>query len=294
MVGDQGVDTMTIKRLGIVGAGQMGAGLAEVAARAEIEVLIHDIDEEATGRGRTRIEQSMAKAVERGKLSDDERQAALDRITFTTDLEAMSDRQAVVEAVSELEPLKLEIFGRLDEIVKDPEALLASNTSSIPITRLARATSRPEQVVGLHFFNPVPVMSLVELVTTLLSSAETEARAEAFAADQLGKEVIRAKDRAGFVVNMLLVPYLMEAIRMYEAGFASAADIDTGMREGANHPMGPLTLADFIGLDTCKAVADILYAEFRLPQYAPPPLLVRMVEAGLLGRKTGRGFYQYG
>ncbi len=208
-------------------------------------------------------------------------------------MEAMADRQLVIEAVIEYEPLKLEIFGDLDRIVTADDAILASNTSSLPITRIAKATKRPEHVVGMHFFNPVPVMKLMELITTVLTDPAVAGQAEAFATETLAKTVVKSKDRAGFVVNMLLVPYMTEAIRMYEQGFASAEDIDNGMKLGANHPMGPLELSDFVGLDTMKLVADVLFEEFKLPQYAPPPLLVRMVEAGLLGRKTGRGFYDY-
>jgi 3-hydroxybutyryl-CoA dehydrogenase len=271
----------------------MGSGIAEVAARAGSDVLLSEPTQELLDKARQRIEASLDRAVERQKLSESERDAALGRITFTTDLGEFEDRQLVIEAVTEDEDLKKEIFRRLDDILGHEEAILASNTSSIPITRLAAATSRPERVVGMHFFNPVPVMALMELVTTVRSSAEVEAIAEDYAANTLGKTVIRAKDRAGFVVNMLLVPYLLGAIRMYEAGFASARDIDTGMKLGANHPMGPLELCDFIGLDTMKLVADVLFDEYKEPMYAPPPLLTRMVEAGMLGRKTGRGFYEY-
>ena len=204
----------------------------------------------------------------------------------------MADRQIVVEAVTENEDLKKDIFTKLDAIVTDPDAILASNTSSIPITRLASATDRPDHVVGLHFFSPVPVMALTELVTTVMSDPAVEQRAQEFA-ESVGKTVIRAKDRAGFIVNMLLVPYWLSAIRMYEAGVASKEDIDTGMKLGANHPMGPLELADFVGLDVTKFVADVLFDEYKEPMYASPPILTRMVEAGLLGRKTGRGFYAY-
>jgi 3-hydroxybutyryl-CoA dehydrogenase len=203
-----------------------------------------------------------------------------------------ADRQLVIEAATENEELKKQIFTDLDNMVSDDDAILASNTSSIPITRLASVTRRPESVVGLHFFNPVPVMALVELVTTVKSSDDTELRARSYA-EGLGKTVIVAKDRAGFVVNMLLVPYMLSAIRIYEAGVASAEDIDIGMRLGANHPMGPLELTDFVGLDTTKFVADVLFDEFKEPLYASPPLLSRMVEAGLHGRKTGEGFYKY-
>lgn len=284
---------MTIHRIGIVGGGLMGSGIAEVSAKAGLDVTIREIDDATVAAARSKIEKSTGRAVDKGKLEPEAREEILERITYTTNLADLADRQLVVEAITENEPLKLEIFKTLDDAIEDETAILASNTSSIPITRLAKATGRPESVVGLHFFNPVPVMGLVELISTVLSSPETEARAEKFAIDQLGKTVIHAKDRAGFIVNMLLVPYLLEAIRLYENGVATAEDIDTGMRLGANHPMGPLTLADFVGLDTTKAVADVLYDEFKQPQYAPPPLLVRMVEAGLLGRKSGRGFYEY-
>jgi 3-hydroxybutyryl-CoA dehydrogenase len=204
-----------------------------------------------------------------------------------------ADRQLVVEAVVEDEALKTAVFVELDRHVADPTAILASNTSSIPIMKLGIATERPEQVIGIHFFNPVPVLRLVELVTSLLTSPDTSERAQGFATDVLGKRVIRSQDRAGFVVNALLIPYILSAIRMMESGFATPDDIDTGMVEGCNHPMGPLRLADLIGLDTTMAVADSLYTEFKEPLYAPPPLLSRMVEAGLLGRKSGRGFYDY-
>ena len=284
---------MTIHRIGIVGGGLMGSGIAEVSAKAGLDVTVREIDEATVSAARSRIEKSTGRAVDKGKIEAGTREEILERITYTTNLTDLADRQLIVEAITESEPLKLEIFKTLDEVVEEDEAILASNTSSIPITRLAKATSRPESVVGLHFFNPVPMMGLVELISTVLSSPAVEARAEQFASEQLEKTVIHAKDRAGFIVNMLLVPFLLEAIRLYENGVATAEDIDTGMRLGANHPMGPLTLADFVGLDTCKAVADVLYAEFKQPQYAPPPLLVRMVEAGLLGRKSGRGFYEY-
>jgi 3-hydroxybutyryl-CoA dehydrogenase len=239
-----------------------------------------------------RIEASLSRAVERGKLESTERDAIHQRIRVSTELADQSDRQIVIEAATENEALKAQIFTDLDQVVTAPDAILASNTSSIPITRLAAATTRPQQVVGLHFFNPVPVMALVELVTTVKTAADVENGARVFA-ESLGKTVIGAKDRAGFVVNMLLVPYLLAAIRMYETGVASAEDIDTGMRLGANHPMGPLELTDFVGLDTTKFVADVLFDEFKEPLYASPPLLTRMVEAGLLGRKSGRGFYRY-
>lgn len=283
---------MSIERVGVIGGGLMGSGIAEVCARAGNDVIVHEINAEAAEAALGRIERSLAKALERGKIQETTRTDILGRISVSTDLDEQSDRQIVIEAATENEEIKKQIFSDLDHIVEDREAILASNTSSIPITRIASATDRPEHVVGLHFFNPVPVMTLVELVTTVLSDPGVEARAEKFAA-YVGKEVIRAQDRAGFVVNMLLVPYMLGAIRMYEAGFASKEDIDKGMKLGANHPMGPLELIDFVGLDTTKYIADVLFDEYREPMYASPPLLTRMVEAGLHGRKSGQGFYDY-
>jgi 3-hydroxybutyryl-CoA dehydrogenase len=271
----------------------MGSGIAEVSARAGLHVVVREADEEALARGRDRLTSSLDRAVRGGKLDEAARDDALGRIELTTDLDALADRQIVVEAVAEDEDLKVAIFRDLDAVVTDPTAILASNTSSIPIMKLGSATKRPEQVVGIHFFNPVPVLRLVELVSSLLTSTETADRAEAFASGPLDKHVIRSQDRAGFIVNALLVPYMLSAIRMMESGFATADDIDTGMVEGCNHPMGPLRLADLVGLDTILAVAESLYTEFKEPLYAPPPLLSRMVEAGLLGRKTARGFFDY-
>jgi len=284
---------MSIERVGVVGAGLMGSGIAEVCARAGLDVIVREVDAAACERGQSRIVGSLDRGVRNGKLAEAERDAAVARLTFTTDFADMADRQLVVEAVIEDETLKTDVFRALDKHVTDPSAILASNTSSIPIMKLGIATGRPEQVIGIHFFNPVPVLRLVELVTSLLTSPTTSERAQAFAADVLHKRVIRSQDRAGFVVNALLIPYILSAIRMMESGFATAEDIDTGMVEGCNHPMGPLRLADLIGLDTTMAVAESLYAEFKEPLYAAPPLLSRMVEAGLLGRKSGRGFYDY-
>ncbi len=277
----------------MVGCGLMGSGIAEVCARAGLDVMVREINAGAAEAGQKRLTTSLDRGVRSGKLTEEARDAAIARLTFTTDLGDFADRQLVVEAVIEDEGLKTEVFSTLDKVVADPLAILASNTSSIPVMKLGIATQRPEQVVGIHFFNPVPVLRLAELVTSLLTAPETVDRAAAFATDQLGKRVIHSKDRAGFVVNALLVPYILSAIRMMESGFATAQDIDTGMVEGCNHPMGPLHLADLIGLDTMVAVADSLYAEFKEPLYAAPPLLSRMVEAGLLGRKAGRGFYDY-
>ena len=282
-----------IRRVGVVGSGLMGSGIAEVSARAGLDVVVREVDAGAAEAGQQRLTTSLDRGVRSGKLTEEERDVALSKVSFTTDYDELGDRQLIVEAVVEDEGLKIDVFRALDKVVTDPAAILASNTSSIPIMKLGIATSRPEQVIGIHFFNPVPVLRLVELVTSLLTSEGTHARASEFATDVLGKRVIRSQDRAGFVVNALLIPYILSAIRMMESGFATADDIDTGMVEGCNHPMGPLRLADLIGLDTTQAVAESLYEEFKEPLYAPPPMLSRMVEAGLLGRKAGRGFYDY-
>jgi 3-hydroxybutyryl-CoA dehydrogenase len=282
-----------IERVGVIGGGLMGSGIAEVCARAGLDVVVAEVDPGAAEAAQGRVAKSLDRGTRSGKLTEEDRDAAVARIRFTTDVAELADRQLVVEAVVEDEATKVDVFRSLDTVVTDPKAILASNTSSIPIMKLGIATSRPEQVIGIHFFNPVPVLRLVELVTSLLTSPDTVAAADSFATGVLGKTVIRSQDRAGFIVNALLIPYLLSAIRMMESGFATAEDIDSGMVEGCNHPMGPLHLADLIGLDTTQAVAESLYEEFKEPLYAPPPLLSRMVEAGLLGRKSGRGFYEY-
>jgi 3-hydroxybutyryl-CoA dehydrogenase len=288
----------SIQRVGVVGCGLMGSGIAEVCARAGLDVMVMEYDESAAERGAARIAKSLDTAVRRNKLSEEDRDRTFAAIGFTTEAKELTDRQLVIEAVNEDEARKLETFRALDAafgepVAGRPDVILASNTSSIPIMKLAMATSRPEQVIGLHFFNPVPVLPLLEVVTSLLTSPETSEVSSEFAAEVLHKRVIRSQDRAGFIVNALLIPYLLSAIRMLESGFATAEDIDTGMVEGCAHPMGPLALADLIGLDTTMAVAESLYEEFKEQLYAPPPLLSRMVEAGLLGRKAGRGFYEY-
>ena len=287
------MDGFDLTRFGVVGAGLMGSGIAEVCARAGLDVVVGEVDAGRCGDAQRRIEQSLGRAASRGKITDEEHDSVLGRITYTTRLEDLADRQFVVEAVVENAEAKTSVFALLDKIIESDEAVIASNTSSIPIMKLAMSTRRPESVIGLHFFNPVPVLKLVEVVPSLLTSPRTIERTEHLAKDLLDKRVIMSQDRAGFVVNALLIPYLLSAIRMLESGFATAADIDTGMVEGCAHPMGPLALADLIGLDTTMAVADSLYAEFKEPLFASPPLLSRMVEAGLLGRKTGRGFYEY-
>jgi 3-hydroxybutyryl-CoA dehydrogenase len=278
-------------KIGVAGCGLMGAGIAEVCGRAGLDVVVAETSPAAADAGRARLEKSLNRAEARGKITSADE--VLRRIRVGDDLEALADRDFVVEAIVEDEQAKVDLFARLDTIVTSPEAVLASNTSSIPIMKLAVATSRPSHVLGVHFFNPVPVLSLVELVPSLLTAEETTERARSFVQGALGKHAIDSQDRAGFVVNALLVPFVLSAIRMLESGFATAEDIDEGLVRGAAHPQGPLALADLIGLDTTKAVAESLYEEFKEPLYAPPPLLARMVDAGLLGRKTGRGFYTY-
>jgi 3-hydroxybutyryl-CoA dehydrogenase len=283
---------MAIERVGVVGAGQMGGGIAEVCARAGFHVLVSDVDTAALDRGREAMTRSLDRAVERGKAEAAEREEALARIDMTTDLGDMADRQLVIEAAVEDPDIKSAIFRELDGIVSDDDAILASNTSSIPIISLAVATDRPASVLGVHFFNPPPVMKLVEIIPSLLTSEATLSTVADFVA-AIGKQSVHAKDQAGFIVNALLTPILVDAIRMYETGVATAEDIDKAMVLGVNHPMGPLALADLIGIDTVLAVAESLYEEFRDPKYVAPPLLRRMVAAGRLGRKTGRGFYDY-
>jgi 3-hydroxybutyryl-CoA dehydrogenase len=282
-----------ISRIGVVGSGLMGSGIAEVCARAGLDVLVNEVNDDAADAGRARITNSLARGVKSGKLTEEERDTAIGRLVFTTDLGDFADRELIIEAVAEHEATKLDVFTTLDKVVTSEHAIFASNTSSIPIMKLAMATQRPQQVIGVHFFNPVPVLKLVELIPSLLSGQDTQARVETFVTDVLGKTVVRSQDRAGFVVNALLIPYLLSAIRMFESGFASAEDIDNGMVLGCAHPMGPLRLTDLIGLDTTKAVAESMYAEFKEPLFSAPPLLLRMVDAGLLGKKTGRGFYDY-
>lgn len=271
----------------------MGAGIAEVCARAGLDVIIQDVDKTLVERGRQRVESSLSQALARRKISERDMQDATRRITYTVHLGDLASCDLAIEAVTEDEAAKLEVFQALDKIVERPDALLASNTSSIPIMKLGAATRRPEQVLGLHFINPVPVMPLVELVTCLLTGQETITRAENFVLHVLGKQVIRSQDRAGFIINALLVPYLLSAIRMVESGFTTIADVDTAMELGCAHPMGPLRLADLIGLDTVAAIAFSLYDEFKEARYSPPPQLLRMVDAGMLGRKSGQGFHRY-
>lgn len=282
-----------MKRIGVVGGGLMGAGIAEVSARAGLETIVVEVDDDAAKAAESRIRTSLDKAVSRGKMATGDAAQLLGSISFSTDLESLADRDLVVEAASEREDIKLDLFKRIGALLESDEAILASNTSSIPIVKLGAVSGRAGNVMGVHFFNPAPVMRLVELIPSLTTSEDTKQRMQSFVADTLGKQPIEATDRAGFVVNSLLVPYLLSAIRMYEAGYASASDIDNGMVLGCGHPMGPLALSDLIGLDTVRAIGVSMYEEFKEPLYSPPPLLDRMVEAGLLGKKSGHGFYPY-
>lgn len=281
-----------VRKVGIVGCGIMGSGIVEVCVRAGLEVAFTEADEERRQRGHQAIERSMGKAVERGKLDEAARDDALARISSSTDLRDLSDCDLLIEAVTEQQSVKLEVFRTLDELL-GPDVVMATNTSTLPISDLAAVTKRPDKILGLHFFNPPPVMKLLEVVRGITTSDETLAFARGLG-ERLGKKTVLAKDRAGFIVNTLLIPYLNDAIRMYEAGYASREDIDAAISLGLAHPMGPLTLLDLIGLDTALHAANVLYEEYKEPVYAPPPLLKRMVAAGQLGRKSGKGFYDYG
>jgi 3-hydroxybutyryl-CoA dehydrogenase len=270
----------------------MGSGIAEVCARSGVDVTVVEVDPDRCEKSQTAIEKSLDRGVRGGHVSAEDRSAALERLAFTTSLDDVSGSDAAIEAIIEDEGAKRDMFRRLDELLPDAQ-FLASNTSSVPIMKLGAGTSQPHKVIGLHFFNPVPVLPLVEIVHSIMTADETASRAREFAEDTLGKQCIDSQDRAGFVVNALLIPYLLSAIRMYESGFASREDIDRGMTLGCAHPMGPLALSDLIGLDTLLAVSESLYEEFRDPASVAPALLNRMVEAGLLGRKAQRGFYEY-
>ena len=278
--------------VGVIGGGTMGAGIAEVCIKAGSSVLILETKPEYAEAAQARIEKSLARGVKAGKLDQDAADAALARVRVTLDIEDFADRDLVIEAAPEIESLKVDIFQKLDKIVK-PSGILASNTSSIPLIKMANATQRPGQVVGVHFFNPVPVMPLVEIVVSLVTSEETVLAVTDYAKNTLRKKTVRAGDRAGFIVNALLIPYLTSAIRMLESGYATAEDIDEAMKGGCGYPMGPLTLIDTVGLDITLAAAESLYAEFAEPHYAPPTLLKRKVDAGQLGKKSGKGFYDY-
>jgi 3-hydroxybutyryl-CoA dehydrogenase len=277
--------------VGVVGAGQMGSGIAESVAVAGLSVIVFEPESDPLHRSRERIAASLAKAVSRGKLGADAARDALERIAHTTGFDDLLVCELVIEAVTEDRAIKMQVFRDLDGLLS-PDVILASNTSSIPITSLAAATSHPRRVLGLHFFSPVPVMALVEVIPGFATSPDAILATEAFTR-QIGKHAIRSSDRAGFLVNLLLIPYLIHAVRLYDAGMATREDIDEGMTLGCGHPMGPLTLCDFIGLDVIDGICASLYEEYRRDEYAPPPLLRRMVTAGSLGRKTGKGFYDY-
>lgn len=283
---------MKIKKVGVLGCGLMGAGIAQVAARAGYTTVIREVSEELLEKGRERIARSLEKSVERGKLEASEKGAVLGKLTGTVDLDTFQDCDLVIEAIVENLDEKRKTFESLDEVVKK-SAIFASNTSSLTITQLAMATERPDRFIGLHFFNPVPVMKLVEVVRTLVSGDEALEQATEFVRS-LGKEPVRCRDNSGFIVNRLLVPYLLDAIRAYEEGVGTIEDIDQGMKLGCGYPMGPFTLLDFVGLDTTYYIANIMFEEYREKRYAPPPLLKQMVQAGRLGKKSGRGFYDYG
>ncbi|MFD4430339.1 3-hydroxybutyryl-CoA dehydrogenase [Nocardia rhizosphaerihabitans] len=278
--------------IGVIGGGTMGAGIAEVCAKAGSSVLVLETKQEFADAAQQRIATSISRGVARGKITQEEADAAIARVRVTLDMDEFADRDLVIEAAPEIESLKYEIFGKLDKIVK-PEGILATNTSSIPVIKVAGATERPERVVGVHFFNPVPVMPLVEIISTLVTAPEAAAAVTDYAKNTLGKMTVQAGDRSGFIVNALLIPYLCSAIRMLESGYATAEDIDAAMKGGCGYPMGPLTLLDTVGLDIALAASESLYAEFAEPHLAPPALLRRMVDAGRLGRKSGRGFYDY-
>jgi 3-hydroxybutyryl-CoA dehydrogenase len=280
-----------VKTVGIAGCGIMGSGIVEVCAKAGLTVVSVEVDEERMQRGRQAVERSMDKAVQRGKMEEAARQDALSRISFGTDLGELAQADLVIEAVTEDLTIKKEVFRRLDELIR-PDVVLATNTSSLPIAELAAVTKRPDRVIGTHFFNPPPIMKLLEIIPALTTSKETLAFARGMG-ERLGKKTVLAKDRAGFIVNFLLMPYLNSAIRMLEEGFATREDIDAAIQLGLSHPMGPLTLLDFIGLDTALFVSNVIYDEFKDPDYAPPTLLKRMVAAGQLGKKSGKGFYDY-
>ncbi|MCA9736567.1 MAG: 3-hydroxybutyryl-CoA dehydrogenase [Gemmatimonadota bacterium] len=282
---------MEIKKVGVVGCGLMGSGIAEISAKAGLDVVVREVDADALAAGRKRIEKSLAKAVEKEKMTAEERDAAQGRLTWTTELADLASCDLVIEAIVESLEAKNELFGTLDGLC-GPDTIFASNTSSLTITDMAAATSRPDRVVGLHFFNPVPVMKLVEVVRTIVTSEQTFERAFAYAR-AVGKVPIAAKDNSGFVVNLLLVPYMLDAIRQLERGVASIQDIDTGMVLGCGYPMGPFTLCDFVGIDTLYRISEIMFEEYREERYAPPPLLKRIVAMGRYGRKTGKGFYDW-
>ena len=282
---------MEIRKVAVVGCGLMGSGIAEVAARSGYDTTVREVTDELLEKGLGRIRKSMDRAVDKGKMDAGDRDAAMDRITGTTSLDDLADADLVIEAIVEELDAKTDLFGKLDDLCAE-DTIFASNTSSLTITEMAAATDRPDRFLGLHFFNPVPVMKLVEVVRTIATGEEAHDAAMEFVAS-LGKQPIEAKDASGFIVNRLLVPYMLDAIRSLEQGLGSIEDIDTGMQLGTGYPMGPFTLSDFVGIDTLFKIAEIMHEEYAEPRFAPPPLLRRMVTLGYYGRKSGRGFYDY-
>ncbi len=282
---------MAIKKVGVLGCGLMGSGIAQVAAQAGYDVVVREVEQKFIDKGLSGIQKSLAKFVEKGKMQQSDMDACVGRLKGTTNLEDLADCDIIIEAIIENAQLKKDTYAQLDKIVK-PEAIFASNTSSLTITELSMATARPKQFVGLHFFNPVPLMKLVEVVRTILTSDESFDTAFAFA-KSLGKEAVSCKDNSGFIVNRLLVPYILDAIRAYEEGVGSIEDIDKAMILGCGYPMGPFTLLDFVGLDTTYFITHVMYEEYQEKRFASPPLLRKMVLAGRLGRKSGAGFYDY-
>jgi len=280
-----------IRKVGVLGGGLMGSGIAQVSAAAGFPTTVREVSEALGEKSRLAIEKSLAKGIERGKVTEAERATTLGNLRFVTELKELADSDLFIEAVVEDLEVKNSLWSQLDQIAR-PDAIFASNTSSLTIIAMAAASGRPDRMLGIHFFNPVPLMKLVEVVRTITTSEETEQRALDFVR-ALGKEPIRAKDSSGFVVNLLLIPYMIDAVKALESNVASVEDIDKGMQLGAGHPMGPFTLLDFVGLDTVYKIAEIMFTEYRESRYAPPPLLRRMVLAGMLGRKSGKGFYDY-
>ncbi|MEE2030976.1 3-hydroxybutyryl-CoA dehydrogenase [Rhodococcus chondri] len=283
---------MAVQLVGVVGGGTMGAGIAEVCAKAGSDVIVLETSEKFADAARERVSTSIGKGVTRGKITQEDADAAIARVRVTTEIADLADRDLVIEAAPEVESIKTDIFAKLDAVVK-PSGILATNTSSLPVIKMAQATNRPGQVVGVHFFNPVPVMPLVEVISALTTDDAAANEVYDYVKSTLGKTAVRAGDRAGFIVNALLIPYLCDAVRMLESGYATKEDIDDAMKGGCGYPMGPLTLLDTVGLDIALNAAQALYDEFAQPNYAPPALLRRMVDAGRLGRKTGEGFYSY-
>lgn len=284
---------MAIKKIGVLGAGLMGSGIAQIAAASGYEVTLVEVSEELVNKGLSGIEKSLAKFAEKGSITVEQKTATLARLSGTARLEDLADADIIIEAIIENLQIKRETYAKLDQLCK-AETIFASNTSSLSVTEMMTATSaeRQRRFIGMHFFNPVPLMKLVEVIKTILTDGAVYAEAVALA-ESFGKTVVKAGDKTGFIVNRLLVPFMLDAIRVYEEGLASVVDIDNGMKLGCNHPMGPLTLADFVGLDTTYYIANIMFEDFKEKRFAPPPLLKRMVQAGLYGRKSGRGFYDY-